>query len=345
MAFDPNGTGNKKAGIFSLPMTEEESRLVFIGVPWEVTTSYGDGCSFGPAAVLESSKQLDLCDALYGEFYEKGLFMRPISQEWKDRSDKLKTKALLIKETLESGDELSSAQLADQELINQASVELNDWLYQQSLEVLDAGKIPAVIGGDHSSPFGLIKALKSKHENLSLLHIDAHHDLRKSYQGYQYSHASIMFNVMEELSPHSLVQMGIRDFCPEEQRMACDDQRIHTYYDSQVSVRLGEGETWASIAREAISHLSDEVYVSFDIDGLSPDLCPNTGTPVPGGINFQQMESLLFELQKSNKKVLGFDLCEVSPEGQQGTNTPILDGWDGNVGARVLFKLAGLSLS
>ena len=135
-----------------------------------------------------------------------------------------------------------------------------------------------------------------------------------------------------------MVQLGIRDFCPEEKEYG-ESKGVHTFFDSQVSVDLAAGKTWGTICEEAVSKLSDEVYISFDIDGLMPDLCPNTGTPVPGGLSFSQMESLLHTLSKSGKKVVGFDLCEVAPESEYD-----FEGWDANVGARVLFKLSGCLL-
>ena len=337
MTFDPNATGNNDNGVFSLPFSQEESQLVLLSVPWEVTTSYGDGCSLGPDTILESSKQLDLCDSLYGTFYEKGIFQIPSNPNHIESGKVLKQKATQIRETLESGKPLSNEEKKDQDLINSASQKTNSWVYEQCQEILKKNKFCGVIGGDHSSPFGLIKALKEQYSDISILQIDAHMDLRKSYQGYKYSHASIMRNVMEELKPHSLVQMGIRDFCPEEHDYGQSKDNIHTFFDSQVGLHLSQGKTWSQISQEAISFLSDSVYISFDIDGLMPDLCPNTGTPVPGGISFQQMETLLYNLSQSGKKIIGFDLCEVSP----GAHSSDLNGWDGNVGSRVLFKLCG----
>lgn len=339
MTFDPNATGNKNAGLFSLPFSEEESKLVVIPVPWEVTTSYGHGTSLGPDAVLEASKQLDVQDALYGDFYKQGIFQRKTDQEWLSKSQLLKEKALHLREKLENGEDLDPE---DQTIVgqaNKASMDLNEWVYEQTQSVLKENKIPAVLGGDHSCPLGIMKALKEKYEDLSILHIDAHHDLRKAYQGYKYSHASIMYNVMEELSPSSLVQLGIRDFCPEEFEYAEQKSNIHCFYDSKVAVRLSEGENWNKIVEEALNHLSGNVYISFDIDGLMPDLCPHTGTPVPGGLSFSQAETLLYKLSQSTRNIVGFDLCEVSPESAYD-----LDCWDSNVGARVLFKLCGATL-
>ncbi len=339
MNFDPNATGLRDSGIFALPFTEEEASLVFIPVPWEVTTSFGHGTSLGPDAIMAASKQLDLVDALYGEFYKEGLFQQPTDIHLLNRSKLLKEKALHLRDKIEKEEPLDSEDRTIQSEINRASLEVNDWLYQASQKVLKQNQWAAAIGGDHSSPFGLIKALSEKYEDLSVLHIDAHMDLRVAYQGYTHSHASIMYNVMNELKPTSLVQLGIRDFCPQEQEMSFENPQIHTFYDSQTSLRLAQGDSWQAICNEAFAHLSEHVYISFDIDGLTPDLCPNTGTPVPGGLSFQQVETMLYLLTQTSKKVVGFDLCEVAPESEYD-----FEGWDANVGARVLFKLAGCLL-
>lgn len=340
MSFDPNGTGQKDSGIFALPFSEEEAQIIFIPVPWEVTTSFGHGTSLGPDAIYTASKQLDLCDAHYGEFYKMGLFQQPTNIEWLNRSRLLKEKALHLRDLLENGKKIEAEDLNIQSEINEASNELNTWLYNETNKVLEENKWACAIGGDHSSPYGLMKALKEKYEDMSVLHIDAHMDLRKAYQGYEHSHASIMYNVMNELNPTSLVQMGIRDFCPEEAEISEGHKDIHTFYDSKVNWRLAQGERWKSICEDALSKLSGNVYISFDIDGLMPDLCPNTGTPVPGGLSFSQMESLLYQLSQSGKKVVGFDLNEVAPESEYD-----FEGWDANVGARVLFKLTGCLLA
>lgn len=340
MEFNPNATGTHNSGLFALPYHEEEASLVFLPVPWEVTTSYGHGCSLGPDGIFLASKQLDLCDALYGEFYKMGLHQKPTSQDWLNRSRLLKEKAMDLREKLEKGESFETEDIEAQAEINQASIDLNEWLYEESKKLIDKNKWVAAIGGDHSAPFGLIKALSEKYKNLSILHIDAHMDLRKSYQGYFYSHASIMYNVVNELRPRSLVQLGIRDFCPQEKQMEAETPEIHTFFDSSVNLDLAQGKSWDDILNEVFFHLTDEVYISFDIDGLQPDLCPNTGTPVPGGLSFQQVETMLYKLSQSEKKIVGFDLCEVSPESEYD-----LEGWDSNVGARILFKMAGALLT
>jgi agmatinase len=220
---------------------------------------------------------------------------------------------------------------------------MSDWVYTESKKILDANKLLGIIGGDHSVPLGAIKALSEKHKgDFSILHIDAHADLRASYQGYKHSHASIMFNVMSsDFAPKKLVQVGIRDFCKEELDFINSNSRIKTFFDQQIKAETFSGITWAQQVEKIISELSSKVYVSFDIDGLEPTFCPNTGTPVAGGVTFDQVVYLFSQILKSQKKIVGFDLVEVScgPEGNHSQSD-----WDANVGARVLFKLCGYTV-
>ena len=138
-----------------------------------------------------------------GIFITRGFFQRATDTKWLNRSRVLKEKALHLRGLLNVGKEIQGEDLSIQDEINGASQELNHWLYETAKGLLNQGKWVSVIGGDHSSPYGLIKALKEKYARLSLLHIDAHMDLREAYQGYQHSHASIMDNVVRELNPHS----------------------------------------------------------------------------------------------------------------------------------------------
>jgi agmatinase len=128
-----------------------------------------------------------------------------------------------------------------------------------------------------------------------------------------------------------LVQVGIRDYCDEELAVVKNAMgRVVTYFDYAIKDKLFEGTTWSSLCDEIIQHLPKDVYISFDIDGLNPKLCPATGTPVPGGFEFEQVMFLIKKVVKSGRRIIGFDLCEVSPGN---------DDWDANVGARLLYNL------
>ncbi|MGH9550094.1 MAG: agmatinase family protein, partial [Terriglobales bacterium] len=200
---------------------------------------------------------------------------------------------------------------------------------------LDRNKLVGLIGGDHSTPLGLLRELGKRHDDFGILHFDAHSDLRDAYEGFRYSHASIMFNVLELKSMSKLVQVGIRDYCEDEAKLIRNSHgRIIAFFDRDCKSRLYEGESWRDICDEIVSLLPPKVYVSFDIDGLDPKFCPNTGTPVPGGLELEEALYLVRHVVRRGRQIIGFDLNEVS----RGA-----DEWDANVGARLLYRMANLA--
>jgi agmatinase len=339
--MDLENTHSYKNGIFGIACNYEQASLILLPVPWEVTASYGSGAALGPEAILKASPQIDLYDIDFGEFIEKGIYW---DQEFLNTSGvlelnlKYKPLAQKIQDFLEDNDTLTDELIILQNEVNQASEQLNQLVLLRAQVHLKQNKSIGLIGGDHSSPYGLIKALNSHHGPFGILHIDAHADLRVRYQGFTHSHASIFSNVME-LQPEisSLVQVGVRDFCKSEFQKVKDSKNIHCFFDQEIKNHLFKGNNWSDQCDQIIKLLPDKIYISFDIDGLSPDLCPSTGKPVPGGLSFEMMSSLLKKIKDHNKKVVGFDLCEVAP-GVDST-------WDANVGARVLFKLCGTMLA
>lgn len=339
--FDPTQAISAELGIFGLPLTEAEARLILLPVPWEVTTSYGRGAANGPRIIRQASEQVDLFDFETAKSYEAGYFMRPISQELFDKNAVYKAKA---QEVIQMRTNMNVDPDKEQKLlteVNQACQHMVDWVYQESKKILSENKLLGLVGGDHSTPLGAIRALLEKHQgDLGVLHIDAHADLRCAYQGFRYSHASIMHNVMTaELRPKMLVQVGIRDFCEEEYDFIHNHPKsIKTFFDTDNKRRMLKGTSWSQIADEIINSLPQNVYISFDIDGLDPALCPSTGTPVIGGLSADQVFYLFSALAEKGKRIVGFDLNEVS-SGEADESE-----WDGNVGARMLYKLCGWSV-
>ena len=160
--------------------------------------------------------------------------------------------------------------------------------------------------------------------------------------GFNYSHASIMHNALQNKAVSKLVMVGIRDICEAEVAYINGlPDRIACFYDWDIKekVEIERSTTWAAMCDQIIAALPQRVYISFDIDGLKPNLCPNTGTPVHGGFELYEAFYLLKKLVHSGRQIIGFDLCEVSPNTQNEE-----DEWDANVGARVLYKLINLSI-
>lgn len=333
--FDPSGVAVQNGQFMGLTVTESEAETLILPIPWDVTTSYRAGTVHGPQAVLEASCQLDFGNSTLSDAWTMKVHTLPIPQEWFEKSQELRKLTENYIHFLEQGGDVETDS-KQQEILAEANLEcekLFNWSYQTVLKHLKVGKRVFTLGGDHAVPLGPIKAYAEMHPNMSILHFDAHADLRFQYEGFKHSHASIMNNVLSETAVEKIVQIGIRDVSPFEMNISETNPRVKTYYDWDIQERLQTGESWSSFCAEVVSQLSQEVYVSFDIDGLDPKLCPHTGTPVPGGLEFSQAVGLIKAVQKSGRKIIGADVVEVAPHPER------LDEWDGNVGARLLFQI------
>lgn len=333
-SFDPNSVGNLNNNIFGLPFTTEESEVVLIPVPWEVTVSYGSGTANGPKAIFEASFQVDLYDANIKDAWKMGIAMDKIPANIKTKSNRLRKKTEAYISLLEQGksSESNKKMKAIVAEVDKAARELNAHVKKTAGNYLNKNKTVGLVGGDHSTPLGFMQALSEQYTSFGILQLDAHADLRKAYEGFEFSHASIMYNALKINAVNKLVQVGIRDYCEEEVDVIKDNpSRITTYFDRDIKRRMFEGETWKKICDEIVNQLPDNIYLSFDIDGLDPKLCPNTGTPVAGGFEMEQAFYLIERVVKSGKTIIGFDLNEVSPG---------KDEWDANVGARLLYRMA-----
>lgn len=335
--FDPSQPGLADATIFGLPFSSEQSEIIIIPVPWEVTVSYGSGASNGPEAILEASFQVDLSHQDFPELWKLGMFYDDSTENWKINSNSFKALAQPIIQALENGEDLKNHPnlLLDLEKINIACRDLHNEVKEKTLHWMNQGKKVVLLGGDHSTPLGYYEALATKHENFGILHLDAHMDLRIAYEGFTFSHASIMYNALQIPQISKIVQVGIRDFCQQEvENVVKENGRVIVHTDSDLKKESFEGKTWHDQCEAIIASLPQQVCISFDIDGMYPWYCPNTGTPVPGGFSFEQATYLFNKLSLSGKEIIGFDLVEVAP----GEN----DDWDGNVGARMLFHMCGV---
>ncbi len=332
--FDPDAAAVGETGIYGLPFTPEDSRVVIVPVPFEATTSYGGGTSQGPQAVFEASKQVDLFDQETGRPYAAGIAMLDVPEEilrWND--DAKKIAATVIEQGGVVDDETREAAGK----VNDYGDRVNAWVFEQTQSLIARGKMAVILGGDHSVPFGSIRAYAEKYPGLGILHLDAHADLRDAYEGFTWSHASIFNNVMRKIEGVGrLVQVGVRDLGQSERAMIDESSgRIVTFFDPDLAALKDDGTPFARIADEIIATLPDDIYLSWDIDGLDPTLCPGTGTPVPGGLSWNEAIGLLRAIRRAKKRIVGLDLCEVSPGETE---------WDANVGARLLYKMIGFAL-
>ncbi len=338
--FDPSQPGLADATIFGLPFSASQSEIIIIPVPWEVTVSYGSGASNGPEAIFEASFQVDLCHQDFPELWKLGIFYDDAPEQWKINSNSFKALAQPIIQALEKGEILGSHPSLESDLksINEVCRNLHTEVKEKVLYWMNQGKKVVLLGGDHSTPLGYYEALATKHDDFAILHLDAHMDLRIAYEGFTYSHASIMYNALQIPNISKIIQVGIRDFCEQEvHNVQKENGRVLVHTDSDLKNESFQGITWSQQCDAIIASLPQKVCISFDIDGMYPWYCPNTGTPVPGGFSFEQATFLFNKLALSGKEIIGFDLVEVAP-GEH-------DDWDGNVGARMLYHLCGVLAS
>jgi agmatinase len=344
MPFDPDAPALEGSGIYGLPHTADEAEVILIPVPWEATTSYREGTAAGPFTIREASRQVDLFDVETGRPYERGIHM--LEEDNAVRRMGLGARSA-ARQVLRASGMVDDADLAEAlATTNGLGAELNEWVRRETERWLDRGKLVGVVGGDHSVSFGAIQALAARHRGLGILHVDAHADLRVAYEGFVWSHASIMYNVATRIPEvATIVQVGVRDVGAGEHAFIQDSgDRVITHFEPGLAALRFTGESWGDQCARIVAALPREVHISFDIDGLDPVYCPNTGTPVPGGLSFAQACFLLRVLAESGRRIVGFDLTEVAPSDPARDVPDPKDEWDGNVGARILYKMIGWAL-
>jgi agmatinase len=271
----------------------EKSNIVILSAPYEASVSYGKGTKDGPKAIIKASHYIEFYDEEFDNelCYEKGI--------------------ATIKP-------INLAKLKNKPAI--------DNIYNTVKKVLELNKFCVVLGGEHTISLAPIKAHSEKYKNLYVLHFDAHSDLRHKYQNNLYSHASIMARVCEFLDPKKLVQVGIRAQDIEESKFI-KSNKINTFYAWEI--KTGKyGNNWQ---KEVAKKLSENVYVTFDVDYFDPSIMPSTGTPEPNGFQWDETMQIFREMNKLGKKIIGFDVVELAP----AKSTPHPD----SLAAKLTYKL------
>ncbi len=242
----------------------EKSRVVLIPVPYDGTSTWGKGADRGPSAFLEAAENMELYDIeTDSEVYREGIYLTPAITE----------------------DSSPEAVVSE--------------VHKQAKEYIKRNKFVTLFGGEHSISIGAIRAFNECFDNLTVLQIDAHADLRKEYQGTPYNHACAMHEASQTTN---LIQVGIRSM----------DALERTYMDEEKTFfahEMAADEFWMD---RAIDLMTDDIFITFDLDGLDPSIMPSTGTPEPGGLFWYETLEFLRKVFEE-KNVVGFDLVELCP--------------------------------
>ncbi len=271
----------------------DKSKIAIVSAPYEHTVSYGGGTAFGPKEIIEASSQVEFYDDEFDRelVFEQGIVsLEPIDFDGKQDKEAL------------------------------------DLLENQVSTLLDMDKFVVTLGGEHTISSAPIAAHFKKYPNMSVLHFDAHSDLRDTYDDSKYSHACIMARVVDFMDPAKITQVGIRAQCKEE-AVFIKSNKVNTFYASQIRRKL-HGENWQ---KAIVDTLGEEIYVTFDVDYFDPSIMPATGTPEPDGFLYSETLDIFREIRKQGKKIIGFDVVELAP--MEGLHHPNLTT------ARLVYKM------
>ena len=275
------------------------SSIAILSAPYEHTVSYGGGTRNGPKGILNASAYVEFYDDEFERelCFDKGIStLKPL--KFKDRTDQ----------------------------------DALDLIHDNVATLLNAGKFVVTLGGEHTISAAPILAHHERYPEMSLLHFDAHSDLRDTYEGSKYSHACFAARVAEKMDPKKITQVGIRAQCAEEAEFIRANG-VHTFYAN--AIRRGvHGESWAE---EVVSTLAKEVYVTFDVDYFDPAIMPATGTPEPDGFLYSETLDVFRALIKSGRRIVGFDVVELAP--MQNLHHPDI------LAARLVYKMLNFAFA
>lgn len=339
--FDPNTITPDNGCYFGISLNPEDATLVLLSAPWDTTSSIRFGSSYAPDAIIEASRYIDFYEPLAPNSWQKGIATVPIDYSIQDLSHRLHSDAeRVIKLHDELGMSVIDNLMYERRLrrVNEGSVEINDNIFKQASHWLDKGKIVGLIGGDQSVTYGMVRAFGYKYDKLGVLHIDSRCDMREAYQGFDFSHASAMYNILRDVPQiEKFVSVGVQEFSPIEWERATSDSRVRMFTAYNMWREQFEGATWSKIVNDIIEELPEDVYIALDIDGLTNECTPNNGHITAGGISFHQYVYLMERIIASGRRIVGFDITEVTPD--------IKDKDDMRIVARLLFKMCSIALN
>ena len=301
-------------------------------VPWDITTTCQNGTAKGSNKIKQVIHQVDDIHPFSSNM--KNIVFESASNRIIDLQSSYADISRDIINTCNQGKALNQNQKTALHDINKASYEMNQIVYSDCLDLLEKGPM-ILCGGEHGVGIGYIQALAQKNKNFGILQIDAHMDCRIQYFGYDYSHASVITHYANIPEVSAITQLGIRDYdASEVDFQKKSKKQFHVFKDYDCHKRLFEGDTWKMITTEIVDSLPENVVISLDIDGLSLDLSSASGTPVPGGVTWNQLIYLL-ECISQHKTLIGAELVEVRTESDNHI-------WPTLVGAKIMILLANL---
>lgn len=327
---------------FGVPSSPEQSQLVLVSVPWDATAPAGAVASYAPDAIIEVSARMDPYDPISPDEWKNGFATDDVDYTLQDRSQLLRSDVEKLRSYAASGGSIMG-QLADdyyarrQRRVDDGCRDMVASVRAVSAGWLRQGKVVGLVGGDHSTPQGLIEALAAREPGIGILHMDARCRLKARCEGFEYSCESLMYNVLKNVEGIGrVVQVSQRDFSATEHRVARESERIALYDTDRLASMRFDGASWREVCDAIVSELPSTVYVDFDISALSIENCPHSPYAAPGGLRFDEALYMINRVVESGRRIAGFDVAGVVPK--------VEDYVDAAVAARMLYRLCGMAL-
>lgn len=337
--FNLTSSGNDNGGYyFRSAITTEDADIVLVSAPWAVTSAAGQGAAYTPDAIIDASTTVSLYDIVSQTSIDGKVATADVDYDLQESSLQFGGDAAKVVSHIEDGGTLTGDYFARKVVrINLGFRDMHRSVGKRVFRFADKGKIVGVVGGDHSVALGAVRSISAVHPGLGVLFIDAHSDLRPSGKIFDYSHLSVARNIVDEVAQVSkMVQVGVRDISLEEIEFAERHPKITLFCHEQMTADRFAGHSWSQVCDDVVAQLPEKVYISFDIDALSPECCPHTKRPVAGGMTFDEAVCLINRVASSGRQIVGFDLTEI---------VPVMDsGVDAAVGARMLVKLCAAAI-
>tara|TARA_A100001015_G_scaffold320996_1_gene449540 strand:- start:2320 stop:3255 length:936 start_codon:yes stop_codon:yes gene_type:complete len=306
------------------------SLVSIYSVPWDLTTTFRSGTANAPDMIHSVIHQLDDYHPFHSSPIE--FSFHPVHPQILKSQQSLFSKSRYIMPKLNKNESLSDKESLDLNQINHAHERLHELVFEDTYRLINSNAPLILCGGEHGVGLGYLNALAKIHSSFSILHIDAHMDCRVQYFGFDFSHASTISHYSQIDSVSSISQVGIRDYSFEEMEFQKHSNvTFHHFLDYDIHQKMFQGKLWHDICLDISSTLTEHVFISLDVDGLMPYLAHNTGTPVPGGITYNQLTYLLHKIHQQ-KNIIGAELVEVNS---------INHSVDHIFGSRLLHLLAG----
>lgn len=333
-----NSSSDNGGYYFRDAMAVQDAEIVLVSAPWAVTSAAGQGAAYTPDAIIDASTTVSLYDAVSQTSIEGKVATAEVDYDLQESSLQLGGDAAKIVSHIEDGGTLSGDYFIRK--VNRINIGFRDMhrsVGKRVFRFADKGKIVGVVGGDHSVTLGAVRSISSVYPEMGVLFIDGHCDLRPSGKIFAYSHLSIARNIIDEVPQIAkMVQVGVRDMSLEEVEFATSHPKIELFSHEDMARSIYSGENWINICDKIAESLPKQVYISLDIDALTPECCPNTKRPIAGGMSFDQAVILINRVIESGRQIIGFDLTEVVPVSEGSI--------DSAIGARMLVKLCAAAL-